>query len=158
MLGNATIKGSLITETLIAGSLENVQSINNLTWNPASWLSYNGRQVVTGPTFANTVVVKNLKTSSRDPAFKNLLLRNGSQILSGRNTFETFTASKIHCEAINGIPFKNIYLRSQNGKIKGTKIFDSVQTDNATVQVLNNVRKGKYDNLVLFFCFSESSI
>lgn len=42
---------------------------------------------------------------------------------------------------INKIPFEKIYLKSKNIKIKGRKIFDSLQAKKVTITTLNKVSK-----------------
>lgn len=154
--GDTMIKGNLLADAITVDSLR-VEKINDLKWNPESWLSYDAPQRIRGPVFMKNVIVKNLETPVstfkgkccnliKSKCFNvtltcvlDLLLRTGNQVISGRCSINSLSCSNVHGKTINGINFNDIYLKSRPLQIKGVKTFDALTVRNVTTNLFNKV-------------------
>ncbi|CAH1961343.1 unnamed protein product [Acanthoscelides obtectus] len=90
--GNVTFAGSVTTNKLKAKKLD-FQRVNGQKWVPQEWLKYKEPQTITGPVKIENITATNLYTSENDGLFKDMLLKDGDQVISAAVKLKSLKAN-----------------------------------------------------------------
>ncbi|KAF5284772.1 hypothetical protein FQA39_LY04497 [Lamprigera yunnana] len=126
--GNLLIKGNLYINQMDV-KLLSLNKINDIPWNPNTWLSYSKPQNITG-----SVVSKNLRVIKlnvpQDKVFQDINVNN-------TYNFKSLRTNNIYVNKVNDIEFEDIYIRSSPSLIRGVKHFENIMVNETNISFLN---------------------
>ncbi|XP_056645403.1 uncharacterized protein LOC130450794 [Diorhabda sublineata] len=131
---DTTIKGQVYAKNLKAKNII-LNLVNKEKWAPGQWLKYDEPQVITGKAKFKTLVTDHLDTN--DETFKDLLLKNGSQVFTESLKIKNLTAYAMFAANINNVTIEDVYLKSSPVKIRGVKLFKTLNVEEARLASLN---------------------